>query len=172
MRVADCKKLAEKPEGFFRQARKCHPQGWHFFLPGSFEYGRAQSSCHHLPGGPAQTPKCPRSQISRIKIFKINSQYRETGDCSGRIYAAAGWHCGIVCGWKGESMAGARSRIMIISIAGTRPDFPKEVCSVIVHLHLNRSQCSFVLPYPKQPGKNALSCFGPCTTGAHPRRCH
>ena len=29
----------------------------------------------------------------------------------------------------------------------------KKVCSLIIHLHLNRSQCSRILPHPKQPGK-------------------
>ena len=45
------------------------------------------------------------------------------------------------------------------------------VCSIMVHLHLNRLQCTPACRTQNSRAK-ALSCFGPCATEGHRQKCH
>ena len=47
---------------------------------------------------------------------------------------------------------------------------PRDVCSIVVHLHLNRFPRSLFLPHPKQPGGAARARFCPGASGKEEKK--
>lgn len=157
-----------------QQDYSCCPSVFTVVLPGSFEYGKTETPRVHLfpricedwPFPARRAEDCGRMKSYLLFIFfkgdvRLDDAWTEKCFCG---------KCVLVLddGGTGDGLFSIiRLAFMPMFVLGCLAAI---LCSLTVHLHLNRSQWWWGLPHPKEPGKD-VSCCPPRTGGRFPRNC-